>query len=466
MNIIFGIVRTKVFAVTLGVSGMGLISQFTNFISLLNFVIPLGLPMSMTKYVAEKEKSDLNSAKKAFDNSIKIVLLTSVISAVILILFSSQISELIINDSSYKNFIIIIALFSPFSYLASLLEAYVRGLKDINLLTKLLIISSVISIVITIPFVIYFNILGAIIAISGSPLIILAVYIYTIKKEKIFFWFSFKDFFDFRESKDLFKLGFASLIIGAINQITYLVIRIITIEHIGMEANGIYQSVLAISLNYFSFLFVFLTNYSLPKLNEIKEDSKFYEEINATFRIFLLLLTPLVSIIIVVRVLLVNILFSSDFSESCSLYKYQFTGDFFKALAWAAGLWLIPRNKIMLWIVLEIISFSIFPLLYLMLLNMYDPNIEFAAVSYLIFNLIHFILNVVFIKRYTNFSFTGNNISLFILSLISIILIILASEWNINLGYILLLPVLIIWYSLSSTKTEKEFIKKILFKRN
>lgn len=459
-----GIIRTKMFALVLGVSGVGLISQFTNFINLLNFVVPLGLPFSMTKFVSENENGADEIAKKTFEDTLKLILLSSFITSFLLIIFSSNISSLLTNDISYSSYIIIIAVFIPFSFVNSLLEAYVRGIKNIDLLTKLLILSSTLSTIITVPLVIYFKLTGAIISISGSSLIILIFYIYYFRKNNLLMSFSFKNILNTEIIKKLMKLGIASLLIGAINQISYLTIRIITINNLGLEANGIYQSVLAISLNYFSLLFVFIANYTFPKINSIKIESEFLKEINDTFRVFLYLLTPLVGFIITARVLLINIFYSSAFSESLNLFKFQFLGDFFKSLAWVIGIWIIPRNKIVLWILLELISYSLYPFIYLLLLNKFSHNIESASVSYLIANIIHFSLNLFFIKKYINFKFSNQNFSMFLISLSFTLMIIAVSEWNITAGYFLIIPVLVLWLFIVSDKSEKDLFKEFIFK--
>ena len=444
---------------------MGLVSQFTNLLGLLNFVVPLGLPMSMTKYVSENNEEKKDLGEKAFENSLKLILISSFIFSFFLILFSSQIALILTNDSSYNIFVIIIALFVPTSSLSALLEAYIRGLKNISLLTKFLLISSSISLIFTIPMVLIFKVWGAIISISGSSLIILMVYIILFKKARVPLKISFKSWFDIEITKKLFKIGIASLLIGAINQLTFLIIRIITVDNFGLEENGIYQSVLSISLNYFSFLFVFLSNYSFPKINEIKDDLKFLEEINETFRIFLLLLVPLIGFIIVFRIYLVNIFFSNAFINSVSLYKYQFTGDFFKALSWVIGLWLIPKNKIFLWVILELITYSIFPLVYIILIKNMDWGIESASIAYLVSNFAHYILNIYFIKRFLKYKFSKSNNYMFFLSLICIIAITGISEWNINAGYLILIPLLVVWFKKVGNENEMKILKSLLIRR-
>ncbi|MBK9226503.1 MAG: oligosaccharide flippase family protein [Ignavibacteria bacterium] len=448
----------------LGVSGLGLYSQFTNFVGLLNFVVPLGLPFSLTKYISEDDNPDIEQLSKMFRSSLVYILISSAIASLILILFSSDISKLLTNEVEYAYYIVIISLLVPFSFVVSLMEAFVRGMKNINLLTRLLVLTSVVSIVFTVVFVLLFGMTGAIISIAGSSVVMLFIYIYYFKKNYPVKLVSKSFKLEGKNLRKFVNLGLASLAIGAINQISYLTVRIIAIDNLGVEANGIYQSVLAISLNYFSLMFVLIANYTLPKINSFKSDDEFRNEINETFRIFSYLLTPLICIIIVLRILVVTILYSQDFTSAIELYKFQFLGDFFKVLAWVAGLWLIPKNRIRLWICIELITFTLFPVLFVVLIKIFDMDIAAASIAYLVANVIHLIMNVFFLKKNLHFRFEIHNAKMFLYSVALLIIMILISEAKVEIGYFVLLPLLALWFIIVSNQSEKKFVKELLIR--
>ena len=104
--------------------------------------------------------------------------------------------------------------------------------------------------------------------------------------------------------------------------------------------------------------------------------------------------------IFVFREFVIALLFTKDFIASQSLYKYQFIGDLLKALSWVVGLWLIPKLKLFLWVLLDLILSINFIIIYILLLNFYSNGLESLAIAYLISNAIHFLLNyfVVFLK--------------------------------------------------------------------
>lgn len=448
-------------AVVLGVGGMGIYSQFTNLIGLMNFVVPLGLPFSLTKFISEKEIASDEDKKKMMFGSLTLILISSLFVSLILIVFSGNISGLLTGTDEYGPYVIIIAALAPFTFAVALMEALVRGLKQVKLLTGLLISGAIISATVSVAFTLLWGLTGAVISISAGSLAMIAVYISKLKAIGV--WELKMSYFkpDRKIVKSFMGLGLASLSIGAINQLSYLSVRIITIDNLGMTSNGIYQSVLGISLNYFSLLFLLVSNYTLPKVNAFREDSQFRTEINDTFRIFNYVLTPLVCIIIVARVIIVNLLYTSEFFPAIDLYKYQFAGDFFKVISWITGLWIIPRNRIRLWIGLEIVTFSLFPLLSLLLIKAGSLNLEAVSISYLAANILHFLMNLFFLKKNINFRIRPENARMFLMSLSVMTTVIIVSEYSLNLGYIMTAPFLIAWFALVSNEDERSLARKL-----
>ncbi len=208
----------------------------------------------------------------------------------------------------------------------------------------------------------------------------------------------------------------------------------------GVFGNGIYQSVLTISLNYFGFIFVSLNMYSFPKVSSLKLDSDIVDEINLNFRYIMFLMIPLIAFIFVFRELVIALLFTKDFASSEPLYKYQFFGDLFKAFSWVLGLWLIPRLKLFLWVTLDMILSANFLVFYILLLNFYENGLISLAIAYLMSNLIHFVLNLIASKKHINFKFQSNNLSAGIFGLGLLIILVCLSEYKIVFGYIAIIP--------------------------
>ncbi len=161
---------------------MGIISQLLNFQTFMMFIVTIGIPLGLTKYISEHKQDDTEIVNIIFLNSLKILTISSLIFALLISIFSSYISGIIFDDSKYYYFIILLALSIPFSTFSGFLEAYLRGLRNIDLLTKLLISSAVAGFVFTLILVLFFNLEGAVIGSLSNAL--LSSIIYFLRNEK------------------------------------------------------------------------------------------------------------------------------------------------------------------------------------------------------------------------------------------------------------------------------------------
>ena len=171
------------FSLILGVSGLGIISQLLNFQTFAIFIVSVGIPLGFTKYISESKDDDKHLTNIIFLNSLRILTISSVIFAIIISILSKYISDFLFNDVNFYYFILILALFIPFSAFSGFLEAYLKGLRDISLLTKLLISAAVTGTFFTLIFLFLFGLNGAVIGSLSNSLISTVIYFVVMKKK-------------------------------------------------------------------------------------------------------------------------------------------------------------------------------------------------------------------------------------------------------------------------------------------
>lgn len=303
---------------------------------------------------------------------------------------------------------------------------------------------------------IFFKITGFALSVLLYPIISIIIYVYFFKKSKIF---NLKDIFLFNFTfsnalKSIIKLGIYSLILGILDQVIVLSIRSLIIKNLGIESNGIYQCVAGISNNYINLLYMSLGAYILPILSEMSNNfDRINVEINNVFRLTLLIIFPIIAVTFVFREYIILILYTSKFLASSNLMIYNFAGDYFKALSWILGAWLIPCSKFRLWLILGVI-YNINYMVIFMLLNFFVVDIQNVVLAYSFAGLIHFILNLIFIKKVSKFKFSFDAFKLFLFSSICLSIIFIVSEFKIALGYFFIIPIFIFWIKVSIKKEE------------
>jgi len=368
-----------------------------------------------------------------------------------------------LESAEYSGYIRIISLAIPFIVLNSIMEGFLRGLKQIKLYVKLIIVSNIVNLLFLVPAVLLFGITGAVYGLISSYLIYVIVSFFTLKKEGLLQGIRLFKSIDGALFKKLLKVSFALLVSGAMFQLTLLILRKMIISEFGMYYNGIFQSVIGISVNYFGFIFLSLSTYSFPTVSKLFLNEEISNELNINVRYIVSLMVPLIIVLFVFRSFVISILFTSEFLPAEELFAFQFLGDFFKSLSWSIGIWMIPKMKLKEFLLLEVIlNFNLIFFFWFMLAFL-GNNLYFVSLSYLLAFAIHAVLNYVVAKRSLNFSFGNKNRMLLIVSLTFLIPVIFVSQYYVSIGYWLIFPVLISWLVLKIKKKEFEEFKVLLF---
>lgn len=446
VNFATGILKNKVYSIYLGISGLGVISQISSVISLLSYVVPLGFPTGITKLIAQSVSKDRSKLNEIMHTCILVLIIPTICSAAVLFFFADDLSKMLFDEGSYGHYIRILTVFVPFILFYSIIEAFIKGISDISLYIRASIVSSVISFLLIVPIVIIFGVKGAVYGLLIN--FVIFVFYSTIKiKGLSVISFSIKTF---KINKDILRqilrIGFALLFVGALNQIVIIFLKRITIQYFGVEGNGIFQSVFSISLFYFGFIFTTLSSYTFPKISGIETITELNAELNSTMRFIMLIMVPLIMILIVFRMLIILTLYTSDFLVAEPFFKFQFLGDFFKALSWVLGIWLVPRSKLIIFVLLDLLySFNII-FIYEIFLNYMNYGIVSVSMAYLAAYILHFMVNFFVSKKIIGFRLAGVNIKLFLVSICILFLAAVASYQSAVLGYILFVPLLAAWF--------------------
>jgi O-antigen/teichoic acid export membrane protein len=454
--------KNKLLAVVLGVAGVGIVSQLSNFVSFLNYFVPLGIPNGLSKVVAEEQVNENEKLRYYLESSLNMVLYPTILFSTVIFFFSNSVSIFLLETEEYSGYIKIISLSIPFIVLNSILEGFLRGLKQIKLYVKLIIVTNLVNLFFIIPAVLLFGVTGGVYGIISSYLIYVIYSFNSLRKEGLLKGIRFFRSIDKTLFNKLVKVSFALLVSGAMFQLTLLILRKIIIADFGVFYNGIFQSVIGISINYFGFIFLSLSTYSFPTVSKLLLNKDINDELNTNVRYIVSLMVPLIIILFIFRSLVVSILFTSEFLPAEVLFAPQFMGDFFKALSWSIGIWLVPKMKLKEFLVLEVIlNFNLIFFFWIML-NFWGNNLYFVSLSYFIAFTIHAFLNYVVARKSLNFSFGSKNRRLLILSLLFLIPVIVISQFYVNIGYWLILPILASWLFLVVDKREFEQLKCLL----
>ncbi|HYH03292.1 MAG TPA: oligosaccharide flippase family protein, partial [Bacillota bacterium] len=112
----------------IGAEGLGIFSMTYPVYRLLSSIATIGLPLAMTKWVAEYQTAGEYRSIGALKNwSVQIVLYTSVISAMLLLVSAPFLSHHLFSEPRVEEALTIVAWAIPFSALSAILRGYYQG---------------------------------------------------------------------------------------------------------------------------------------------------------------------------------------------------------------------------------------------------------------------------------------------------------------------------------------------------
>jgi len=472
VNFIASVIRIKIIAIFLGPVGLGIVSQFTTFITLITSTIHIGTPFSLSSvlpgYYANANNESRDKIASYYKTFTLIFLIITILISSIIFIFSDYISLLLIDTAEYSFLLKVISISFPFSVVYSIFESFLRSSGEIGKMVK----SSVTANLIAIPslyFLIkylnidgfsYYILIGAII-----PIAFLFVYFKSIFQNVSLNKISF---LQKREINNVLKAGVTSLIAFLLNQLVILYLRKFIIINFNEEQNGLYQSVLGMSLNLFSFIYSFLSNYTLPQYSMFKNDKtdnpKLISTINETMGFILFLTVPMILGIFSLRIFVIEILYSKLFVSAENLLLFQLLGDLSRVFSSLFSLWMFSRMKIKELIIIDVIFNLLLFLLPNLFINMFPGNLIIIPVSYFSASLIQFILFYIYTGRSLKFSFTSKSQKSILLSALILSSGILISISNAVIGYAANTVLLLIWVFTYLKYIEKKKLKEVFSK--
>jgi PST family polysaccharide transporter len=196
---------------------------------------------------------------------------------------------------------------------------------------------------------------------------------------------------------------------------------------LGIEMNGIYQPIWALTMTYLTLVLSSMSAYSYPRLCELTTLRDITEELNGILRIALLLITPAMFLLLMARRPIIHILYSSNFLPATEYMPVQILGDFFKVLFWAMGMYLLPTKRLLGFIWLNLLQDILLVILAAALVTRYQ--LHGIAVSFALSYLIAFLALYVYSKKQIGLSMWVVNRKLLSASFGTLVAIILSEKY-------------------------------------
>lgn len=397
LRMLSSLIINKFVASILGPSGMSIIGNYQNIISISSTVGNAGILSGVTKYVSENINS-VSLQKKYINASLAMTTLFTVIISILIIFNTDLINNLLFPQLNLKLILIILGITLIFITLNSLIISIINGFKLIRLMTYLNIICSIINLIISIYFTFLWEIIGVLLAQSIVQIIYFFISLFIIKKYNPNFSIkSYKISFDFIICKNLFKYSIMSIATLFSATITQLIIRQIIINYTSLTEAGYWDAINRLSAMILMVFTTALNAYFLPRISEIDKTIECKKEVKNGFS----LIMPFVLILLIIGYLakdvIIQLLYSNEFYPMRDLFLFQFIGDFLKICSWIISVIFVAKGDVRTFTILELTGSIIYILLIFLLVPL--MGITGSVMAYFLMYLIYCIV-VIILYRY------------------------------------------------------------------
>jgi antigen flippase len=350
VTVFLNIVRTKVLAVFIGPSGLGLFGAFSSVTGLVGVIGGMGISTSGVRQISEAVGS--NDSHRIAQTALvlrRTSLVMGLLGMGVLAAFSGPISRMTFGTAAYAGSLVILSLTVLFTEVAAGQMALIQGMRKIRDLAALTIWGALWGTLVSIPLVYFFRERGIVrFFVSGSALGIAASWWYA-RKIKIqnvpvppaVVW---------REGKALLGLGVVFMSSGLMVSAVGYIARVLVIREIGLNASGLYQAALALSTTYVGFVMSAMGADYFPRLTAVAHDhEKINRLANEQAEATLLLAVPGILATLTFAPWVMRLMYSSRFEPAVEILRWQLLGIFGRVLSWPLGFILPAKGSASVW---------------------------------------------------------------------------------------------------------------------
>jgi len=407
IQIIFGIIRTKLIALLLGPVGVGQSGLFQTTTQLIGSVFGIGISQTAVKSIAEKNQEGKDLVDLIVSTSLILISIFGIIGTFLTVIFSKELSLLTFKTEEYSKEISFLAVTVFLNLLYACYSSVAQGLRQLKIFAKISVYSSIISLFTTIPLYYFYGIKGIVPALITMSVSNLGISMYFVRPLFIFVKPHFIDFK--KESITIIKIGISLSLSGFFIMASSYFIRIFIVEKSGMEGVGLLNAATAITTLYLSLIFTAMGTDFYPKLSGLRKDmDAMNKTVNEQIHIGLIIAGPIIIGFVTFSFLILSILYSSEFISASELMQYQLIGTLFKAFSWPIGFILLTKNLTNIFVFTEL--FYNLSYYFISILFWHIMGLTAIGVSYLIsYSLYSFIIYLI-ARKFNNFRFEKDSI--------------------------------------------------------
>ncbi|MCM1348676.1 MAG: oligosaccharide flippase family protein [Firmicutes bacterium] len=342
LTMLCAVVRTKLVAVFIGVSGVGLLGLFTTAVELLSTLVQMGIRTTAVRSIASSSGSEREVTVASVIKLGKILACTGIL---LTIAASPLLSKLTFGSTEHAWAFVTLSLAVGCNTMVSSQSAVLQGEKKLSAIAKASVVSAIISLAISVPLIVYLQINGVIPILLSYSIVTYVVYTLVSQRKRTLPTVQISQVKE--RAQVMIKLGaFLTASSGATWLANYLMMSYFN-KVGGDELMGLYQTGYTLSVKYVGVVFTAMSLEYFPRLTSalssgvkrgqtmLRHETFVAVSVIAIVGIAMILLAPWI----------VNILYSSSFSDVVPMVVLASPGLVLRAVSWAMAFTILALGK-------------------------------------------------------------------------------------------------------------------------
>jgi PST family polysaccharide transporter len=408
INIAIGIVRTKAMAMLLGPAGFGLTGLYSSIVDLTQSIAGLGINSSGVRQMAEAAGTgDTERIGRTAAVLRRTSIVLGVLGAVLLVVFSSQVSALTFGSRKYGTAVSLLSIAVFFKLVSGGQGALIQGMRRIADLARMNVLGALFGLFIAIPLVYFFREKGIVPALIG----VAGMAIFTS------WWYSRKirvptPHVNAREVKQeaapLLKLGIAFMASGLMTIGGAYAVRILVMRTLDFEATGLYQSAWTLGGLYVGFILQAMGADFYPRLTAVANDNAACNRlVNEQARVGLLLAGPGVIATLTFTPLVIAMFYSAKFHGAVEVLRWICLGATLQVITWPMGFIIVAKGRQNLFLLSDVAWTLVYVLLAWIGVKLF--GVKGAGMAFFGSYIFHWLLTYPIVRWLSGFRWTAEN---------------------------------------------------------
>lgn len=340
----FRILASKVAALIIGPSGVGLLGLFNAATGLAGTLAGMGLANSSGVRRIAEAGGDETAAARTILVLKRVALVFGVLGSLAFFLLRMPISILTFGSAAYSNELGLLSIVICLTVVSGMQSAFLRGMRRVGDIARVSVLGIALGTLIGLPVVYVYRQSGVapyLLIVAGVTLLVSWRYVRRLRLPGVVV--SWRE--TFVEARRMMGLGVAFMLSGLVTLAAMYLVKVLVARQMGLEVAGMYEASSALANVYVGFILGAMGTDFFPHLTAVSHDNNQSSQLmNAQMEIGLLAAVPGILFVFALGLLLLQALYSAEFLPAFEILRWQALGTFLRVVSWPLGYIILAKG--------------------------------------------------------------------------------------------------------------------------